>query len=156
MKSSIYLIGTIAVLACLVMPCLMSHHGSSKSQSIDAKEQSFSHKKSGLNRNNKHDYYARYQDWDEDWSNEDMMQHPIDESPRKSNRPLGEMCSYSTDCAAGCCLLDRETKIRSCQRKAKRGEKCTSAQVKGDLYVDACPCSSGDDFCAYPGEFCTA
>ena len=65
------------------------------------------------------------------------------------------MCSYSQDCGSGCCLLDRETKIRSCQNKAVRGEKCTAAQVKGDLYVDACPCIAGDDFCAYPGEFCT-
>lgn len=28
-------------------------------------------------------------------------------------------------------------------------------QVKGDLYVDACPCLSGIDYCSNPGEFCT-
>jgi len=149
-----FLIATFTILAYLIVPALMSHHGFSKSQSIDAKEQ-YSHKKNGLSKSNKHDYFARYQDWDQDWSNEDMQQHPIDEAPRKGNRQLGEMCSYSTDCGSGCCLLDRETKIRSCQKKAIRGEKCTSSQVKGDLYVDACPCSSGDDFCAFPGEFCT-
>lgn len=82
MKSFI-LIACFTILACMVVPCLMSHHGFSKSQSIDAKEQ-YTHKKSGFTRNNKHDYFARYQVWDDlDWSNEDMMQHPIDESPRK-------------------------------------------------------------------------
>lgn len=81
MKSFIF-IGFVTILLCLIVPCLMVHHGLSKSQSIDAKDQ-YSHKKSGYARDKKNDYYHRYQDWDEDWSNEDMMQHPIDEAPRK-------------------------------------------------------------------------
>lgn len=81
MKSTFILIGGFAILLCLAVRCLASHHGFSKSQSIDAKEQ-YSHK-NGFNRDKKIDYYHRYQDWDEDWSNEDMMQHPIDEAPRK-------------------------------------------------------------------------
>ena len=80
MKSSAIWIGGLAILVCLAVRCLASHHGFSKSQSIDAKEQ-YSHK-NGFSRDKKLDYH-RYQDWDEDWSNEDMMQHPIDEAPRK-------------------------------------------------------------------------
>jgi len=82
-----------------------------------------------------------------DWSSADMMQHPIDEEARKSNRSLGQPCSYSSDCGSGCCLLDRTSKIRSCQPLALLHEKCTNSQVKGDLYVDACPCASGSQFC---------
>lgn len=88
------------------------------------------------------------------WNDADMLQHPIDEEPRRMDRTLGEMCLYSSDCSSGCCMLDRETKIRSCQPKAIQGEKCTTAQIKGDLYVDVCPCESGDSNCVYPGEFC--
>lgn len=88
------------------------------------------------------------------WNDADMLQHPIDEEPRRMDRALGEMCLYSSDCGSGCCMLDRETKIRSCQPKAIQGEKCTTAQIKGDLYVDVCPCESGDSNCVYPGEFC--
>lgn len=89
------------------------------------------------------------------WNDADMLQHPIDEEPRRMDRALGEMCLYSSDCMSGCCMLDRETKIRSCQPKAIRGEKCTTAQIKADLYVDVCPCESGDSNCVYPGEYCS-
>lgn len=89
------------------------------------------------------------------WNDADMLQHPIDEEPRRMDRALGEMCLYSSDCVSGCCMLDRETKIRSCQPKAILGEKCTTAQIKADLYVDVCPCESGDSNCVYPGEFCS-
>lgn len=89
------------------------------------------------------------------WNDADMLQHPIDEEPRRMDRALGEMCLYSSDCVSGCCMLDRETKIRSCQPKAIQGEKCTTAQIKADLYVDVCPCESGDSNCVYPGEFCS-
>lgn len=89
------------------------------------------------------------------WNDADMQQHPIDEEPRRMNRALGEMCLYSSDCISGCCMLDRETKIRSCQPKAIQGEKCTTAQIKADLYVDVCPCESGDANCVFPGEFCS-
>lgn len=88
------------------------------------------------------------------WNDVDMLQHPIDEEPRRMDRALGEMCLYSSDCVSGCCMLDRETKIRSCQPKAIQGEKCTTAQIKADLYVDVCPCESGDSNCVYPGEYC--
>lgn len=88
------------------------------------------------------------------WNDADMLQHPIDEEPRRMDRALGEMCLYSSDCVSGCCMLDRETKIRSCQPKAIQGEKCTTAQIKADLYVDVCPCESGDSNCVYPGEYC--
>lgn len=89
------------------------------------------------------------------WNDADMLQHPIDEEPRRMDRALGEMCLYSSDCISGCCMLDRETKIRSCQPKAIQGEKCTTAQIKADLYVDVCPCESGDSNCVYPGEYCS-
>ena len=89
------------------------------------------------------------------WNDADMLQHPIDEETRRLDRALGEMCLYSSDCISGCCMLDRETKIRSCQPKAIQGEKCTTAQIKADLYVDVCPCESGDSNCVYPGEFCS-
>ncbi|XP_074593695.1 uncharacterized protein LOC141849325 [Brevipalpus obovatus] len=89
-----------------------------------------------------------------DWSDPDMMQKPIDDIPRRTNRGLGEVCSYSTDCDSGCCLLNRATSIRSCQPRALRGDKCTLAQIKGDLYVDACPCLSGNDYCTYPANIC--
>jgi len=90
---------------------------------------------------------------DEEWG-DDMMQHPIDEPPRRRNRELGEICTYSRDCSSGCCLLDRDTKVRSCQTKAIFGEKCSAAQVKADLYVDACPCQSGENYCSFPDEVC--
>jgi len=90
----------------------------------------------------------------DDWG-DDMMQKPIDEPPRRTNRDLGEMCTYSRDCGSGCCLLDRDTKIRSCQPKSTLGEKCSAAQIKADLYVDFCPCQSGIDFCKFPDAFCT-
>ena len=89
-----------------------------------------------------------------DWSDADMMQHPIDEGPRRENRPLGDICSYSKDCDSGCCLMDRVSKIRSCQPLAAWGEKCSLGQVKGDLYVDACPCKAGSDFCSFPAAVC--
>lgn len=89
------------------------------------------------------------------WNDVDMLQHPIDEEPRRMDRTLGEMCLYSSDCISGCCMLDRETKIRSCQPKSIKGEKCTTAQIKADLYVDVCPCLSGDSNCIYPGEYCS-
>lgn len=89
------------------------------------------------------------------WNDADMLQHPIDEEPRRMDRALGDMCLYSSDCVSGCCMLDRETKIRSCQPKAIQGEKCTTAQIKADLYVDVCPCESGDSNCIYPGEYCS-
>lgn len=98
---------------------------------------------------------SKLSSYNDAWSDADMMQHPIDEEPRRRNRALGEMCLYSGDCISGCCMLDRESKIRSCQPKAILGEKCTTAQIKADLYVDACPCESGDSNCVYPGEFCT-
>ena len=88
------------------------------------------------------------------WDDADMLQHPIDEEVRRMDRALGEMCLYSSDCMSGCCMLDRETKIRSCQPKSIKGEKCTTAQIKADLYVDVCPCESGDSNCVYPGEYC--
>ncbi|RWS30418.1 hypothetical protein B4U80_11305 [Leptotrombidium deliense] len=91
----------------------------------------------------------QYQDWgDLDWSEEDLLQHPIDDYPRKKNRGLGHMCSFSEDCSSGCCLLNRETKIRSCQPRAIKGERCSAFQIKGDLFVDACPCEAGIDSCA--------
>lgn len=89
------------------------------------------------------------------WNDADMLQHPIDEEPRRMDRALGEMCLYSSDCMSGCCMLDRDTKIRSCQPKAIQGEKCTTAQIKADLYVDVCPCEAGDSYCVFPGEFCS-
>ncbi|XP_015786494.1 uncharacterized protein LOC107363736 [Tetranychus urticae] len=89
-----------------------------------------------------------------DWSDPEMMQHPMDDTPRKTHRGLGDICSYSNDCESGCCLLNRETGIRSCQSRAQRGERCTLAQIKGDLYVDACPCISGNDYCEYPSSIC--
>ncbi|KAH9423123.1 uncharacterized protein LOC113793207 [Dermatophagoides pteronyssinus] len=91
----------------------------------------------------------------EDWGDDDMMQHPIDEGLRRTHRELGEICTYSRDCRSGCCQLDRETKLRSCQPKANIGEKCTNAQVKADTYVDACPCVAGYDHCSFPKEVCT-
>jgi hypothetical protein len=39
--------------------------------------------------------------------------------------------------------MDRSTRIRTCQPMASWGEKCSLGQVKGDLYVDACPCRAG-------------
>jgi len=115
--------------------------------------------------NSKKDYKVKEKDlklakarWiqiqDEDWGG-DMMQHPIDEPPRRRDRELGEMCTYSRDCTSGCCLLDRQTKVRSCQPKTVRGEKCSNAQVKADIYVDACPCLAGYDHCSYPQEVCS-
>lgn len=92
---------------------------------------------------------------DDDIWDDDMMQHPIDEGPRRTHRELGEMCTYSHDCQSGCCLLERKTKIRSCQPKALLGEKCSNAQVKADTYVDACPCVAGYDHCNFPKEVCT-
>eukprot|EP00178_Gracilaria_changii_P015988 TRINITY_DN4501_c0_g1_i1.p1 TRINITY_DN4501_c0_g1~~TRINITY_DN4501_c0_g1_i1.p1 ORF type:complete len:150 (-),score=16.10 TRINITY_DN4501_c0_g1_i1:169-618(-) len=102
--------------------------------------------------------YVRKQEAGEDWSRWDMQQIPIDDDQahRKVNRALGSICSFSTDCGSGCCLMDRQTKIRSCQAKSTRGQKCSSAQVKSDLYVDACPCEAGNDFCPYPSEVCSA
>ena len=83
-----------------------------------------------------------------DWSAADMMQRPIDEpEARETDRGLGSPCSYSSDCSSACCLLDRSTKIRSCQPKARMSEKCSNFQVKGDLYVDACPCIRGTNHC---------
>lgn len=97
---------------------------------------------------------ARWIQVQEDWG-DDMNQKPIDEPPRRTNRDLGEMCTYSRDCGSGCCLLERQTKVRSCQPRAVRGEKCSNAQVKADIYVDACPCLSGYNFCSFPQEICT-
>jgi len=91
---------------------------------------------------------------EEDWG-DDMMQKPIDEPPRRTNRELGEMCTYSRDCGSACCLLDRSTKVRSCQPRAVKGEKCSNAQIKADIYVDACPCVSGYNFCSFPSEICS-
>lgn len=91
---------------------------------------------------------------DEMWD-DDMMQHPIDEGPRRVHRDNGEVCTYSHDCASGCCQLERKTKIRSCQPMAQLNERCTNAQVKADTFVDACPCQAGYDFCSFPGEVCT-
>lgn len=99
--------------------------------------------------------HAKLNSFNEIWNDADMLQHPIDEEPRRMDRTLGEMCLYSSDCISGCCMLDRDTKIRSCQPKAIKGEKCTTAQIKADLYVDVCPCESGDSNCVYPGEFCS-
>lgn len=99
--------------------------------------------------------HAKLNSFNDIWNDADMLQHPIDEEPRRSDRSLGEMCLYSSDCISGCCMLDRETKIRSCQPKSIKGEKCTTAQIKADLYVDVCPCESGDSNCVYPGEFCS-
>lgn len=99
--------------------------------------------------------HAKLGSINEIWNDADMLQHPIDEEPRRMDRALGEMCLYSSDCMSGCCMLDRETKIRSCQPKAIQGEKCTTAQIKGDLYVDVCPCEAGDSYCVFPGEFCS-
>lgn len=90
----------------------------------------------------KHDFH-RYEDWGMDWSDADMMQHPIDEGPRREHRIVGDICSYSKDCESGCCLLDRTTKIRKCQPMAAWGQRCSLGQIKGDLYVDACPCLQG-------------
>lgn len=42
--------------------------------------------------------------------------------------------------------MERDSRSRSCQPLASWGDKCSIGQVKGDLYVDACPCESG------PGE----
>ncbi|RWS29191.1 hypothetical protein B4U80_09499 [Leptotrombidium deliense] len=71
------------------------------------------------------------------------------------SRKIGSKCSFSSDCASGCCLLKREAKVRRCERKAVKGEKCSLAQVKADLYVDACPCVSGIDYCPLSTAICT-
>ncbi|KAI1282027.1 hypothetical protein HDE_13222 [Halotydeus destructor] len=91
-----------------------------------------------------------------DWSAADMMQRPIDDAPRKTDRSLGDPCSYSRDCSSGCCLLDRASKSRSCQPMALFAEKCSIGQVKGDLYTDACPCASGTDHCSSSAGVCAA
>jgi len=120
-----------------------------KSQDLDEKDHT--HKKE----KDKKDFH-RYEDWGLDWSDADMMQHPIDEAPRRENRALGDVCSYTKDCGSGCCLMDRDTRQRSCQPMALFGEKCSLGQVKGDLYVDACPCSAGSDACSFPAGVCSA
>jgi len=117
-----------------------------KERAVDKKERLGSHKEED---------HRRYEDWGLDWSDADMMQHPIDEAPRRENRPLGDICSYSKDCGSGCCLMDRDTRQRACQPLAAWGEKCSLGQVKGDLYVDACPCATGADFCAFPAGTCS-
>ncbi|XP_054154806.1 uncharacterized protein LOC128953345 [Oppia nitens] len=111
------------------------------------------HHRSGRKIENRKDYKLRDKDvkqakarWislqEEDWG-DDMWQKPIDEPPRRTHRELGEMCTYSRDCQSGCCLLERSSKLRSCQPKSVKGEKCSNAQVKADIYVDACPCFAG-------------
>jgi len=120
---------------------------------VRAKSSSKSHKHG---QGNSQDDWADSHLQSEDWGDEDLMQHPIDEEPRRKNRALGEICSYSSDCEAGCCLMERETKVRSCQPRALIGERCSSGQVKGDLYVDACPCAAGMDVCDFPSEICRA
>jgi len=120
-------------------------NGLPKAQDLDEKD-------SGNKKEKDRKDHHRYEDWGQDWSDADMMQHPIDEAPRRENRGLGDICSYSKDCSSGCCLMDRETRQRSCQAMALEGEMCSLGQVKGDLYVDACPCNSGSDACEFPSN----
>lgn len=74
---------------------------------------------------------------------------------KQIDRILGDICSYSRDCASGCCLMDRSTRQRTCQPLAGWGDKCSMGQVKGDLYVDACPCKAGPDVCTFPAGVCS-
>lgn len=95
-------------------------------------------------------------DQEPDWSAAEMMQRPIDEPEiRKTDRGLGSPCSYSSDCSSSCCLLDRSTKIRSCQPKGRTSDRCSNFQVKGDLYVDACPCARGTNHCSTKTKRCS-
>jgi hypothetical protein len=70
---------TLAVVLLLIDHSLAAFDSRSKSQMLDNKA-GYSRKKQT---DKGHDMYSRYQDWDEDWADEDMMQHPIDEAPRK-------------------------------------------------------------------------
>lgn len=86
MKTLIILItlSVVVVLAMLVCETSASFNSFHKPQNVDGKE--------GYSRRKQHDkmgdYISRYQDWDEDWSDEDMMQHPIDEAPRKVSHTI--------------------------------------------------------------------
>ena len=109
-----------------------------------------------------------------DWSAADMMQRPIDEPESRqvsyhklafrtdfelilfqTDRVLGSPCTYSSDCSSACCLLDRYTKVRSCQPKGRMSDRCSNFQVKGDLYVDACPCARGTNHCSTKTKRCS-
>lgn len=54
-------------------------NGVHKTQDLSGKEQD---KKSHDKAAGKEDHH-RYEDWGMDWSDADMMQHPIDEAPRR-------------------------------------------------------------------------
>lgn len=88
MKSTWTLVGLLLV-GLLAALALASHNSLSKPQMVDGKH-SYTSKK-------QHDKmyhdFGRYQDWNEDWSDEDMQQHPIDEAPRKVPSPLSA-CSW--------------------------------------------------------------
>ncbi|XP_076329024.1 U-scoloptoxin(18)-Er1a-like isoform X2 [Tachypleus tridentatus] len=67
---------------------------------------------------------------------------------------IGATCRYTNDCKSGCCLYNRKTEKRTCQKMAIKGERCTSGQIKLNSYVDFCPCAKGNKFCEYPDNVC--
>lgn len=67
----------LITLVLLYLPTIFSYRDIEKLQGLQEKTD---YKKI---RDAKKAYYHHYEDWDLDWSNEDMMQHPIDEAPRK-------------------------------------------------------------------------
>uniref|UniRef100_A0A4Q8K7W4 U10-Liphistoxin-Lsp1a_1 n=2 Tax=Liphistius TaxID=62150 RepID=A0A4Q8K7W4_9ARAC len=80
---------------------------------------------------------------------DELSQKPIFFSGefRRSNRALGEPCTYSFDCSSNCCLKETGSR-RQCSRKARKGELCSVSQVKLDLYMEHCPCEEGNRYCS--------
>uniref|UniRef100_G3MTP7 Prokineticin domain-containing protein n=1 Tax=Amblyomma maculatum TaxID=34609 RepID=G3MTP7_AMBMU len=58
----------------------------------------------------------------------------------------GEPCHNSNECAAGLCCL-RKSNQRTCQKNAPTGRPCSDGQLKGNVYIDHCPCQSSEDVC---------
>uniref|UniRef100_V5GXS7 Putative secreted protein n=2 Tax=Ixodes ricinus TaxID=34613 RepID=V5GXS7_IXORI len=56
---------------------------------------------------------------------------------------LGKPCTTGTDCQNGTCCREKKAGEKTCRHLRTTGQRCSDAPIKGEIYVDYCPCVLG-------------
>uniref|UniRef100_A0A224YB37 Ixodegrin B n=1 Tax=Rhipicephalus zambeziensis TaxID=60191 RepID=A0A224YB37_9ACAR len=81
------------------------------------------------------------------------FQQESDLPQRGHNKGYGRHCRNSTECAKGFCCAEINSQ-RICYPLALPGYRCSNDQMKGNCYLNYCPCLLGygdcqDGYCSY-------
>uniref|UniRef100_A0A0K8RJ44 Putative ixodegrin protein n=1 Tax=Ixodes ricinus TaxID=34613 RepID=A0A0K8RJ44_IXORI len=56
-------------------------------------------------------------------------------------RGVGQPCVIGSDCMNGtCCVRSSFNHSKTCQRLGLYGQECSDSPIKGQVFVDHCPC----------------